>query len=104
MGGVLPDDAVGRLHYGLCGAVILLKFEYFQVSVVLFKIEDVLNVSPTESIDALRVIAHHHDVLVLRGQFARDQVLRDVSVLKLIHHHIVEAVLVLVQHIHVVFE
>ena len=102
LGLVVLDDRVGRLHDVLGGAVVLLQLEDLQLGVVLLEVQNVLNISAPEGVDALRVVAHHADVAVLGGQLARNQVLGVVRVLVLIHHHELEQVLVLVEHRRVV--
>ncbi len=62
---ILLNQAVGSTDNGLCGAVILLQFEDFRIGVDFRKIENIINIRPTERIDTLRIISHHTDTLIL---------------------------------------
>src|SRR5690606_16952879 len=94
---VVGDDAVGRVDDVLGGTVILFQFEYFQVGVILLKIQDVLDIRPPEGVNALCIVPHHADVLVNRCQTLDNQVLREIGVLVLVHHNVPEFMLVLMK-------
>src|SRR5690606_30767930 len=94
---VVGDDAVGRVDDVLGGTVILFQFEYFQVGVILLKIQDVLDIRPAEGVNALCIVPHHADVLVNRCQTLDNQVLREIGVLVLVHHNVPEFMLVLMK-------
>ena len=55
---VVLDQAVGCLHDGLGGAIILLQLEEFGIWQLLLIVEDIVDVGTTETVDALRVITH----------------------------------------------
>ena len=96
---ILLDDRVGRVHNHLGRTVVLLQFVEVQVGVVAAEVEDILYIRSAEGVDALRIVAHHADVLVACRQFLHDEVLRVVGVLVLVHHDVFETVLILQQHI-----
>ena len=58
--------------------------------IVLLEVEDVLDLGSTEGIDGLRVITHHTDVLMELTQLLQDEILREVGVLILVDHDVVE--------------
>ena len=83
----------------LGGAVILLQPNDPCVLVLLFKIQDILNVGPPETVDGLVIVTHHAEVPVSPGQQAGEEILQVVGVLILVHQHIPELFLVVVQHL-----
>ena len=94
---VMFDDGVGKLHDMLGGTVVLLQFELDRFRVVVLEIQYVLDIGPPETVDALGIVAYHADVLVSGGQFLYDEVLGIVGVLVLVHHDILESLLVFEQ-------
>ncbi len=100
----MADHRVGHFHNVSGGAVVLLEAENLHIGVILFKIEDVLNIGTAKGVNTLRIIAHHADVATNRCQFPGNEVLRKVGILVLIHQHIMEFLLILVEHIEVVTE
>ena len=101
---VVRDDGVGRGQHVAHAAVVLFQLHRVRVRVVLLELQDVADVGATPAVDGLVVVAHHHDVLVLRGQKPRDGVLGVVRVLVFVHHEVAEAVLIGVQHVGVVLQ
>ena len=68
------------------------------------KVQDILDVSSTELVNGLVVIAHHAEVLVFCRQQADELELGQVGVLVFVHHYVLETLLVIIQHIRVVLE
>src|SRR5690606_11759173 len=60
---VVGDDLVGSCHYHFSAAVVLLEFESLQVRIIFLKIQDVLNVRASESVNTLGIVANHADIL-----------------------------------------
>ena len=56
---ILPYQTVCSLHDQLCRAVVLLQLVQFCILVLLLEIQDIVNISSSETIDALGIIAHH---------------------------------------------
>ena len=54
----MANQAVGCLHDGLRTAVVLLQLEESGARQLALIIQNIVNVGPTETVDALRVIAH----------------------------------------------
>ena len=88
---VVGDDAVGRIDDGAGRAVVALEADYLAVGVVFAEIEDVLDLGSAEGIDRLRVVSDHADIAAYRCEFLEDDVLREVGVLVLVDHDVVEA-------------
>ena len=65
---VLGNQTVSCLHDGLCGAVVLLQLEDFCTIELLGEVEDIVDLSSTERVDALGIVAHHTYTLVLCRQ------------------------------------
>ena len=101
---VIGNDGVSRGQHVAHAAVVLLQLHRGARGVVLLELQDVADVGATPAVNGLVVVAHHHDVAVLRGKQARDFVLRMVGVLILVHHDVAEAQLVGFQHVGVVFQ
>ena len=83
----------------LGGAVVLFQSDHPCVLVLLFKIQDILNVGPPETVDGLVIVTHHAEVPVSPGQQAGEEILQVVGVLILVHQHIPELFLVVAQHL-----
>ena len=96
---VVLDDGVGGIQNVLGGAVVLFQSDHPCVLVLLFKIQDILNVGPPETVDGLVIVTHHAEVPVSPGQQAGEEILQVVGVLILVHQHIPELFLVVVQHL-----
>ena len=101
---VLAYQTVGGGHDGLRGAVVLLQLENACAGIGLGEVEDIVDVGPAEGVDALRIVAHHADVLVVLGQLEHDAVLGHIRVLILVHEDVAELLLVAGQHVGMVAE
>ena len=88
----------------LGGAVILLQADDPGILVLLFKIQDILDIGPPEAVDGLIVIAHHAEVPTAPRQQACEQILQMVCVLILVHQHVAELFLVIVQHLRLLLQ
>ena len=95
--GVVADDGVGPVQNVLCRAVILLQTDGTGAGILLFKIQDVLDVGPPEAVDALIVVAYHADVAVSPCQQTGQQILQMVGVLILVDEDVAELALVVGQ-------
>ena len=98
----MGHDGVGRVEDVAGRAVVLLELHHRSAGVVLLEVEDVADVGAAPRVDGLVVVAHHHEVLVLAGQKARDLVLGAVRVLILVDADVAEALLVLLENVGVV--
>ena len=96
---IVLDDGVGGIQNVLGGAVVLLQADDPGVLVLLFKVQDVFDVGAPETVDRLVIVAHHAEVSVSPGQQAGEKILQVVGVLILVHQHIPELFLVVVQHL-----
>ena len=65
---VVGDDGIRGVDDVLGGAVVLFQPNQLIVGVVVLEVEDVLDVGPTEGVDALCVVAHHADMLTVARQ------------------------------------
>src|SRR5690606_33850275 len=101
---VFGNNRVGGGHDVFCGPVVLFQLHHEKIRIILFKVQDVLDVCAPESIDALGIIPNHTNDLMDCSQFFGDNVLGKVGILKLIHHDIFELLLVLVEDIRMISE
>ena len=101
---ITPDERVGRLHYQLCRTVVLFQFKQLRVVIQALEVQDIVDVSSSETVDALRIVAHHAHLLSLLRQLIHYLLLCVVSVLILIHQHKLELLHIFPAHILVVFK
>ena len=97
--GVVLDDAVGGIQDIGGGAIVLFQANGLCAGIELFKVEDILNGSPTEAVDALVVIAHHADVALRTGEQADQAELCHAGILIFVHQQVAVFVLVELPHI-----
>ena len=87
---VIPDHFICRVQYILRRAVILLELNDLRIRKDLFKIQDIFDVGPAETINALVVVAYNAEVPVLFRQKAYKTELGRIGILILIHHDVFE--------------
>ena len=95
---VLFNQTIGSTNNGLRRTVILFQFKDFRVGIDFRKIENIINIRPTERIDTLRIVSHHTDTLILLCQLQNNAMLRIIRILILIHQHITELFPIACQH------
>ncbi len=88
---IVGNHAVRSIDNSLSRAVITLKAKHLAVGIIFLKGEDILDFGPAESINGLRIIAHHADIAVNRSQTAQNHILGEVRILILIHHYMRKA-------------
>ncbi len=101
---VRGDGGVGDLENFRRAAVIGFDLEHLRAGITLGKFEDVREVRAAPGVNALRVVAHHRDVVVARGQQVNQIALELVRVLILVHEDELEAALVMFAHLGVVLK
>ena len=92
---VRRDCGVGHVQYFRCAAVIRFYLVNFCVRMPFGKLHDVLEVRSAPRVDALGVVAHHHDVVMPRPQQVDQLGLQLVCVLVFIHQYELEPALIL---------
>ena len=92
---VLADHRIGRIHNGLRRTVIALQAENPGIGIILLEVEDVLYSCSAKSIDALGIVSHNRDVLVILCQRSENHILQEVSILILIDENKLEPCLYL---------
>ncbi len=85
-------------------AVIDLDLVNLRAGIALGKFEDVAEVRAAPRVDALRIVAHHHHVLVLRAEQIDEVALELVRVLVFVHENELEAALVTLAHVLVLLQ
>src|SRR3990170_4833043 len=90
-GDIVRDDARRRVEDVLGGAVVLLELDDFSSRKIILKIEDVIDVRSTKTINTLIFVAHRGDVAGLPGQQLHQDVLRLVRVLVLVDEQVLKA-------------
>ena len=90
---VALNETTSGIDDGLSGAVVAFELEEASIGIVLAKVEDVVDVRPPETVDALCIVAHDTDTLPLVGEEADDLMLSKVGILILIDEDEMEALL-----------
>ena len=101
---VVFDQTVGGIDNHLSRTVVLLQFEDACLIVLLREAQNILNLRPTKTVDALRIIAHHTDVLMPSGQLPDDGMLGVVRILVLVYKQISKAVAVTLANVGMIAE
>ena len=96
---IVGNHRIGCIQNGLGRTVILLQPDGSGTPVLLFKVQDILDGSTTETVNTLVVVTHHTDIFVAACQQAGQQVLHMVGILILVHQDIAEFPLVILPHI-----
>ena len=91
---VVGDHGVGRVQNALGGAVVLLQLDHLGLGEQAVKGENVLDGRAAEFVNALVVVAHHHQVLVAAREQNGELKLSHVGVLELVHANVAEAALI----------
>ena len=99
---VLLDEAVGGIGDGLRRTVVALQLEGLDVGIEALQPQDVVDIRPAETVDALGIVAHDTQAVVFLAQLVDNQVLREVGVLILVNQDVAEELLVLFEHLLVV--
>ena len=94
---VVGDQRVGGLEDAGGGAVVLFQADGFGIREVGAELVQVLDARAAPAVDRLVVVADHHQALATLGQQPQPGVLDGVGVLELIHQHMAEASLVVLE-------
>ena len=95
--GVVGDNAVGCCQNSFCGAVVLLQANFLYLRKVPFKHADILVVCSSPGINGLVVVSNHRHILI--RQKMHHLVLLNGGVLEFVHHYVLVAASILLQHI-----
>ena len=84
----VDEDRVAHVEYGLGAPVVLLELDHPAPGEAFGEFEDVAVVRPPESVYALSVVAHGHDVAATLREERHDVRLNPVRVLELVDHEV----------------
>ena len=93
---IAPDGGIGHVEDAGHAAIVGLDAVGLRAGVALGEFEDVFEIGPAPRVDRLGVVAHHHDVAVLRSEQIDEIGLHEVGVLILVDEHVVELVAVMI--------
>ena len=96
---VVGDQLRGDAQDRFAGAIVLLEPDHFGVGIVLFKVEDVLDVRAPPGVDGLVRIADDADVPVPQGHRVGEHILGVVGVLVFVDEQVVESLLNFLEHV-----
>ena len=96
---VVGDQAGGGAEDMRRGAVVALQPDDLGAGKILLEAQDVVDLGAAPAIDRLVVVADTADVLLALGQQPQPQILRDVGVLVFVDQHVVEAALIVGEHV-----
>ena len=91
---ILGDQARGGTKNIRRGAIVTFKTDHTSAGKILFKAQNVINLSAAPTIDRLIIITHAADVLVALGEQPQPEILGHVGILIFIDQHIFEAGLI----------
>src|SRR5690606_12383238 len=69
------------------------------IGIIVFKIENVLNIRTPETVNTLSIVANNTQVFIKRSQLFYNKVLAEISILILIYQQVLKLMLVFVTHI-----
>src|SRR6056297_4002971 len=101
---IILDDGISTLQNIFRGAVILFERNLLGIFVIAFEVKNVGYISSPERVDALCIITHHTNILILLRQHFSHFVLGMVCILVLINHDVFKPVLILFKYIRVLFK
>ena len=101
---ILAYQAIGSLYNELCRAVVLLQLIQLRTLIHLLEVEDIVDVSTTEAVDTLCIVAHHTHMTVLLCQLQDNLLLGVVGILVLIYQHVAETLHILLADVLMMFE
>ena len=101
---ICGDGGIGDIQDFRRAAVIRFNLEHVRARIALGKFQDVREVRAAPRVDALRVVADHRDVVMLRGQQINQIALELVRVLIFVHENELEPALILFPHLGVVLQ
>ena len=94
---IIPDHFIGHVEYALGASVVLFQLHHLHIIIVFLELKNILDRSAAETVDALRVIAHHADIFMCGAQQFDDLILRRVGILVLVDQDVFELMLEFVQ-------
>ena len=89
----MPDYPIRSREDCFGGTVVLLQLNNFGAGILVFKLQDVADISAAEAIDGLVIITDHTKIFMGVGQEAYQLKLRVVGILVLVYHDIPEMIL-----------
>ena len=101
---VSTDQGVGCLYDQLRRTVVLFQFEESGILILRLEIKDIIDISPTEGVDALGIITHDTHLLTLFRELIDNSLLGIVRVLILIDQYELELLDILLTDILMVME
>ena len=96
---IVFDNVISSLEDGLGRTVIFLQQNNFCFRIILLKIQDILHISTTPTVDRLVSIPYYADILETRSQEFNELILSMVGILILINMNVLELLLVISQNI-----
>ena len=99
---IAVDDGAGHIQDILRTAVILLEQDHRRLAIGLLETQYIAVVGAAKGVDGLIFVADHKDVVLRGGEEPHQLVLHLVGILKLIHQHIGEAILIVASQLGVV--
>ena len=84
------NQRVGCLYNQLSRTVVLLQFKQLSIVIQALKVQNIIDVCPTEAVDALCIIAHHAHLLALFGKLINNLLLSKIGILILIYEYKIE--------------
>ncbi len=101
---IVSDNIICRVKYMGCGSVVLLKPYRPAILIVVFKSQNIFDISSPEFVNTLIVISDHAKIVEFPGDKAREIVLKPVRILILVDEDIFKPVLPVFQNIRIILK
>ena len=101
---IMDDYLVCTIQYRFCRTIVLFKTNNLCGLKVLLKFKNIADICTAPTVNALIVVAHYANILMLFANKLNDSVLRVVCVLILVNKHISEFASIFLQDIRTFFE
>ena len=101
---VICNNRISCINNVATRPVILCQNYYFRLRVVLFKMQNIVNICSTKAINALVIITYYTQIFIAVCKVLYQLILQVIRILVLIHHDISVLLLILLQNLRTLFK
>lgn len=95
--GIARNNSIGRFKNIFSGTIILLQSHGGGIGIITIKIENILYLGTTPTVDGLVIITHSCDTNIFSSQHSQPRILNGIGILKFIHQNLAETLLIMSQ-------
>ena len=99
---ILMDQTVCRIYDILCRTVIAFQFEDTATRILIFELQDIIDIGSAERVNTLSIISHHTNTAMLLAKFLNDQMLGKVRILILVDQYKLKEATIFFQYLRMV--